>query len=531
MAVALSRSPALAASPLLPLVEKASIRRERSRIPGAQDRSMTRMAESKVGRGTRAWPRQGFRALSGLLAIALTGCSTVGDMFGAGVPVGSSGHVRGFLGGVAAEDPAAALAAREVLSAGGSATDAAVAAAWVMAVTLPSRVGVGGGGACLVYDQRKNATEAVLFLPGARSSVPSGADRPAAVPMFARGLFALHTRIPVRPFEELMAPAEQLARFGAPVSGGLAEDLAAVSGPLMADPGARAVFGRPDGRVKANGDQLVQPQLATTLTQLRLSGPGDMHQGLLARRLEEASRPVGGNLRTEELRGPNALPTVTPPLVVPGRNRDSVAFLPLPADGGLAGAATYLALKSDQSLEAAAARGQAVAATWRRQGGEADTLLTANVPATGTGALPASAGLAVFDRNGNAVSCAFTMNNLFGTGRVTPGMGMLLASAPGIGQVQPPLLSAAIAWNPNLAAFHMVAAGSGQHAAPLAAAGPIARLVEGGLSPQGAVESGRMAPGRGQYGICASYLPGAESRCVAITDPQGHGVALGAIDQ
>jgi gamma-glutamyltranspeptidase/glutathione hydrolase len=208
-----------------------------------------------------------------------------------------------------------------------------------------------------------------------------------------------------------------------------------------------------------------------------------------------------------------------------------VAFLPLPADGGLAGAATYLALKSEQSLEAAAARGQAVAATWRRQGGNADTLLTANVPAAGTGPLPASAGLAVFDRNGNAVSCAFTMNNLFGTGRIAPGLGLLLAAAPGVGAVQPPLLSASIAWSPNLAALHMVAAGSGQHAAPLAVAGPMARVVEGSLTPQAAVASGRVAPARGQYGICTGYLPGAANSCVAISDPEGHGVALGATDQ
>lgn len=497
---------------------------------------MTSMAEIKVGPAPRPRPGPAFRLLSGVLALSLAGCGTVNRTFqsitgGGGVPAGSSGYVRGFLGGVSAEDPAAALAMRDVLSAGGSATDAAVAGAWMMAVTLPSRVGLGGGGACLVYDQRKNATEAVMFLPLARAATPAGADRPAAVPMFARGLFALHTRIPVRPFEELMAPAEQRARLGIPVSRGLAEDLAGVGQPLLADPGARAIFARPDGRLKVNGDQLVQPLLATTLTQLRLSGVGDLHQGLLARRLEEASRPVGGMLTLEELRGPRTVPTVVPPLVVQGRNGDSVGFLPLPADGGLAAAATYLALKGGQNLEAAAARGQAVAATWRRQGGDADALLTANVPASGTGPLPASAGLAVFDRNGNAVSCAFSMNNLFGTGRITPGLGFLLAPAPGLGAVQPPLLSAGIAWNRNLAAMHMVAAGSGQHAAPLAVAGPMAAVVEGGLSAQAAVEGGRLVPARGQYGICTNYLPGAESRCVAISDPDGHGVALGATDQ
>lgn len=486
---------------------------------------MTMMADHSPAR-----PRRGFRAMAALLALALPGCSTIDSVIGAGVPAGQSGYVTGFLGGVAAEDPAAALAAREVLSAGGSATDAAVAAGFVMAVTLPSRVGLGGGGACLVYDQQKNATEAVLFLAGARQGVPAGADRPAAIPMLGRGLFALHTRNPVRPFEELMAPAEQLARFGTPVSRGLAEDLAAVGPALLADPAARTVFGTPAGAVKRHGEVLVQPNLAATLAQLRLSGVGDLHQGVLARRLEEASRPVGGMLAIDEMRSPRALPAVLPPLVVPGANRDSIAFLPLPADGGLAGAAAYLALKSGQGLEAAGARGQAVAATWRAQGGNADALLTANVPAAGTGPLPASAGLAVFDRNGNAVSCAFSMNNLFGTGRVVPGLGMLLAAAPGIGQVQPPLLSAAIAWNPNLAAFHMVAAGSGQHAAPLAVAGPVARVVEGGLAPAAAVETGRLAPGRGQYGVCTGYLPGNQRSCAAISDPAGPGVALGAVD-
>ena len=78
-----------------------------------------------------------------------------------GPPQGAPGFVRGFLGGIATEDPAAALAGRQVLSAGGTAVDAAVAAGFVMTVTLPSRVGLGGGGACLVFDPAKAAVEAV----------------------------------------------------------------------------------------------------------------------------------------------------------------------------------------------------------------------------------------------------------------------------------------------------------------------------------------------------------------------------------
>ena len=181
------------------------------------------------------------------LALALGGCETLAGLNpfgggGGGPQPGTPGFVRGFLGGVAAEDPAAALVARNVLSAGGTAVDAAVAAGFAMAVTLPSRVGLGGGGACLVFDPAKGNTEAVLFLPGSRNAVPPGADRPAAVPLLARGLFALHTRRPGRPFEELIAPAEQLARFGTEIGRGLAADLSAVAGPLFADPGARAAL-------------------------------------------------------------------------------------------------------------------------------------------------------------------------------------------------------------------------------------------------------------------------------------------------
>ena len=357
---------------------------------------------------------KGGAAAALALLLALPGCgafSSSGDSAATNVAQGQEGFVRGFLGYAVADEPRAAVTARNVLSAGGNAADAATAAGLMMAVTLPSRAGLGGGGACLVFDPRRGGTEAIVFPPGARQAAPRGADRPAAVPMLARGLFALHARNGSGNFEVLTAPAEAAARLGTDVSRALATDLAAVAGPLLADPWAAAVFAGPGGRPLTLGDRLVQPDLGATLASLRTAGVGDLHQGAMARRLAEASVPAGGGLTVEELRA--SVPRVAPPVQVV-RGTDTISFLPADVPGGQASADAFA--------------GQAPAAA---------------------GALPASAGLVVVDRNGMAVSCAFTMNNLFGTGRVAPGTGILLAAAPGIGQVRPPLLAAGIAHVPN----------------------------------------------------------------------------------
>jgi gamma-glutamyltranspeptidase/glutathione hydrolase len=479
-----------------------------------------------------------IRLLALLLGgLTLAGCEATRNatnslLGGSSVPSGTPGHVRGFLGGVAAEEPVAAAVARDILSAGGNAADAAVAAAFTMTVTLPSRVGLGGGGACILYDVRRNDPEALVFLPGARAGIPPNADRPAAVPLMARGLFAVQARMPRgRPFEELIGPAEQLARFGAPMSRALFNDLVAVQAPLFADPQVRAVFSGPDGRLIQVGDRFQNPALGGTLTALRVSGVGDLHQGALARRIEEASGQIGaGTISVGELRA--ALPQVVRPIFVNARSGDRIAFLPPPADGGLAAAAAFQALQANQRLEEAQARALAVAAAWRQRGGnDPQALLSeAGLPGGLPGDLPASAGLMVYDREGNAVSCAFTMNNLFGTGRIAPGMGFLMAAAPNIGRVQPPLLAAAVGWNPNLRAFRMAAAGSGQEGAAMAVAGPMAAQMLRDAGAEAAVQI-VPEPGRSQIGMCPRYLPGWPSLCTTLSDPRGTGVAMGATDR
>jgi gamma-glutamyltranspeptidase/glutathione hydrolase len=476
--------------------------------------------------GRRLRPARAFLALLALLP----GCSTVdqvsGNILGTNGPApGQPGYISGFLGGVVADEPRAVLAGREVLSEGGTAADAAVAVGLTLAVTLPSRAGLGGGGACIAYSADANSVnhgqpEAVMFTPRAPAAPGVNADRPAAVPTMARGLFLLHARYGVVPFETLLGSAEQLARFGVPTSRALAKDIALVSGPLLADPGARSVFSQ-DGAPLTEGQMLRQPDLAGTLAQLRVIGVGDMYQGALAVRLAQASSQIGGPIQLSDLRG--TLPKLAPPLVREYRN-DKVAFLPPPADGGLAAEAAFTALADNPNdVAGAVARYLAVVARYRAGGITPEAVLSArNLPAVGASPFPASTGFVTMDRSGNAVACALTMDNLFGTGRMLPGLGFLAAASPAA--VPPPLLSAGLVWNDHIKAFRAAASGSGQAGAPLAVALGLLDTLKTNKPMSVPVPD----PGRANVIACGRYLPGENSECGWANDPRESGFAMGA---
>jgi gamma-glutamyltranspeptidase/glutathione hydrolase len=467
--------------------------------------------------------------LRGALPLALglmaAGCSTIesvsDSIFGGGPQPGQPGYVSGFLGEVVADEPHAALVGKDVLSGGGTAADAAVAVALSLAVTLPSRAGLGGGGACIAYTiDRKNPAggvpETISFVsPPVRSLV--GGDRPAAVPMLARGIYLLHARHGKLPFDLLIGRAEQLARSGVPVSRALARDLALVAGPLFADPAVRAIFSI-GGAPLSEGQGMVQPALAGTFAQLRAGGVGDLYQGTLARRIEETSPSAGVPIGVADLRA--GLPTFSAPVIVPF-GEDNVAF---PAtEGGIAAAAAFMALKTQPAdTQGAWARSLAAAARWREGGANSDQIL--NGPLTGVAATPlypASTTFGTLDAEGNAVICALTMNNLFGTGRMVPTLGFLAGASPAA--VTPPLLAPALAWSPGARAFHAAAGGSGQAGAGLAAAVALSNSLRSGAPMSVLVPD----PGRANVISCGRYLPGSRSSCAAAADPRESGLAVG----
>jgi gamma-glutamyltranspeptidase / glutathione hydrolase len=293
-----------------------------------------------------------------------------------------------------------------------------------------------------------------------------------------------------------------------------------VSGPLMADPNARTVFSQ-NGVPLTEGQLLRQPDLGGTLAQLRVAGVGDMYQGVLAQRISRVSLDIGGPMTLADLRG--ALPKLAAPLIRDFRN-DKVAFLPPPADGGLAAEAAFDVLANNpDDLGAAAARSLAVVARYRAGGMTPAAVLAArDLSAATSTSYPASTSFVTLDRFGGTVACALTMDNLFGTGRIMPGLGFLAAASPNA--VPQPLLSAGLVWNANTRSFRAAAGGSGQAGAPLAVAVALINTLRTGQPMSVPVPD----PGRANVIACARYLPGENGACGWVNDPRESGLAVGA---
>lgn len=510
-----------------------------------------------------------------LLALVVAGCGSDD------VELGTLGAVEGFLGGVAADEPRAAAVGRDVLSAGGTAADAVVAMYFASAVTLPSAASLGGGGVCVAFDSDKNDAEAIVFLPRGSNAVTAASDRPSAVPASVRGFVVLHARFGRLRWEQLLAPAESLARFGFPASRALVSDLTPLRRALQSDPAFVRIFASPGGGgLVAEGDPLIQVELAAVISHIRTQGAGAFYTGPLAQRLVDAVKAAGGSLTVEELR--DYAPSVLETIQVPWGN-EVAHFAPPPAAGG-AIAAQMWALLEDQGFGGASpdrrqamlvdigARVMADRDTWMRADGSAtvdpQSLVAASRlkdimagPAAASQVRPenaSAASLVAFDREGSAAACAVTLNSPFGTGRVAPGTGIVPAAAPGPGGRGAEALGPMLIVNENVGAFHFAGAASGGIAAPSALVGVAARAMLGDVPLADAVAAKRAlgtadpslvyheegadpalrerggravaAPelGRVNAAACPGGFPPDEDRCAMVADPRGHGLATGS---
>ena len=200
--------------------------------------------------------------------------------------------------GVAAANPLASDAGYQVLQAGGTAVDAAIAVQMVLTLVEPQSSGIGGGAFLLhhnskqlqVFDGRETApaqaTERLFLIedkPMAFNNAVVG-GRSVGVPGLLRMLEKVHQQHGALPWAQLFAPAIALAEEGFPLSPRLHALLSADTS-LQHDPQAAAYFFQADGKPWPVGHRLQNPALASIFKHIALEGTDAFYSGNIAQAL------------------------------------------------------------------------------------------------------------------------------------------------------------------------------------------------------------------------------------------------------
>ncbi len=212
---------------------------------------------------------------------------------------------------IAAANPHAARAGLEILRAGGSAVDAAIAAQAMLTLVEPQSSGIGGGAFMLHYQRRSGRVDAY----DGRETAPAAAGpglflgpdgkgmkfldaviggRSVGVPGVPRMLEIAHRAHGRLPWARLFQPAIRLARAGFAISPRLHRFIGVAKG-LKAFAKTRRYFFTPGGKPKPVGSRLANPALAATLERIAGGGADAFYTGDLARRIVATVRGAPRN--------------------------------------------------------------------------------------------------------------------------------------------------------------------------------------------------------------------------------------------
>lgn len=214
---------------------------------------------------------------------------------GTGRSIKTLGTAQRFM--AAAANPLAAAAGRDILRAGGSAADAAIATQFVLNLVEPQSSGIGGGAFFVYWDE---TARKVTTLDG-RETAPAAArpdrfikdgrpmrfvdavigGRSVGVPGTLKLLEEAHRRWGKLPWADLVAPALKLAEEGFTISPRLNGLLAGETN-LPRNALAAAYFYEPDGKPKAVGTVLKNPAFAATLRAIAAQGAKALYEGPIA---------------------------------------------------------------------------------------------------------------------------------------------------------------------------------------------------------------------------------------------------------
>lgn len=221
---------------------------------------------------------------------------------------------------VTAANPLAVEAGVEILKAGGSAVDAAIAVQMVLNVVEPQSSGIGGGGflvhftaadaSLTTFDGRETAPATAkpdrFLLPDGSArdfdeAVLSGLS--IGTPGVLRMLELAHKRFGKLEWKRLFEPAIRIADAGFPVSTRL-NLLLYIEGPDSFDAEAQSLYFSPSGWPRRIGTILRNPELAATLRIIAGQGADAFYGGPLAQAIAAAAKAaptVAGDLTTADL--------------------------------------------------------------------------------------------------------------------------------------------------------------------------------------------------------------------------------------
>jgi gamma-glutamyltranspeptidase/glutathione hydrolase len=256
---------------------------------------------------------------------------------------------RGLHGMVASQSALASQVGVDVMAKGGNAVDAAVAVAFVLAVTFPEAGNIGGGGFMLLrladgraiaIDYRETAPAAAsrtMFINPDGTAIqddggPRYGYRAAAVPGTVAGLELAWRKYgsgKLR-WRELLEPARRIAAKGFVVDVGLAQRLREEQNVLARYAESRRIFLRGDAPYR-EGEIFRQPELAATLARLARGGADEFYRGETARRLVADIQANRGLITHEDLA--NYRPKEREPLLGSYRGY-TVMTMPPPSSGG-----------------------------------------------------------------------------------------------------------------------------------------------------------------------------------------------------
>ena len=200
----------------------------------------------------------------------------------------------------ASENEMATKAGMAAMERGGSAVDAAIAAALVAGVVVPVSSGIGGGGFALVYDPKTKAATIIDF----RETAPKALDPEAlqnkdaasgvwvGTPGEVAGLVEMHSRWGKRPFAENVNEAATIAEKGYGASPHMAKVMKRFA-PYIEKAGIGP-------RLPMDGRTVTAKELGATLRTIGAKGRAGFYEGPIATSFVATARKAGSTITMDD---------------------------------------------------------------------------------------------------------------------------------------------------------------------------------------------------------------------------------------